>query len=419
MQLSFQSRSGFDPSVEIAHLPTSESILQHRSLGSDAEQHEEYNRFVDHVRSLQEPNKEDCPERQWVVATLSPYPLAHQLDSLARVAACSWFNNVSIILPREAVHKVSDGQCGPGYSCNYKRLTSTCSVDDLLGQNSNVGRHPASAFEPDWYNQAQKSKLPLPEDLWVSPPCGATPQTKAYAMTYLLSGSPWSTDIENTLRLLPAPRLGVHIRHGDSCNDDYLIHNNFARVCTPTKDYAGIARFLVDKYSLKSIYVTSDDPSALLDFKASIQNHGLRDTPVIWLDHDRSKYDTTQIIDGRGDLDWPGSQNETAKDLWALASCDVLLGTAVSNMFVDALSMSNVLRGYDIPYISVETAVGNRFPDPGTRAIGMKSQDGSQQAFVGCKQVDAYRTWTTEPVTVCDGSVSNLVNAFPEIKAYM
>lgn len=145
--------------------------------------------------------------------------------------------------------------------------------------------------------------------------------------------------------------------------------------------------------------------------------------PVGWMDMDRSKYDNTEIIDGR-DLDWVKVQNETAKDMSLLSSSDVLLGTAVSNMFATALDISNTKHGYDIPYISLETAARNRFPNPAQiddyqrKYIDLKTgTPKGSKAVMGCKV--NIPSPTAAQFTSCGGTVDNLIQAYPEIKRYI
>ena len=87
----------------------------------------------------------------------------------------------------------------------------------------------------------------------------------------------------------------MHIRHGDSCSKDYLIGGGFQRTCTSTLEYAALARFLVSRYGLRSVYLSTDDENAPAEFKAAFQKGEQEKIPVQWATHDRSKY----IFDGK------------------------------------------------------------------------------------------------------------------------
>jgi len=448
-----ESDCSFDPINEVAYLPDAKFVAKLSASGGHTEWREESIAFTEHVRSLQEPDPKHCAEGRWAAILLSRFAgFGNQLAALARVATSYWNANISIISPREAVHKVSTGQCGSGYTCNFRNLSRTCPIDDLMEQQVPIGRfeecwetcpsNGPGAYIPGGYTRDVACRNGMIEecendhpDVWngrgkVHPdvwngrgPGGSSLRQEALAATYLLGGSSWSVDVAKILDKAPRPRLGVHIRHGDSCNQDFHPGGDFERVCVPTETYAAVAAFLAARYGMKSIYLTSDDPKAMTVFKEYIHSRGLH-IPVAWLEHDRSKYDTKTIIDGRHDLDWPEVQNETAKDLWALASSDVLLGTGASNIFVQSLHMANVQHGYWVPYVSLETSVKRArawILGAKTEQLDMQSEVGSGKAFMGCSVSNS--TWSTGPqekrVIRCAGTVNNLMNAFPAIKAYV
>jgi hypothetical protein len=75
---------------------------------------------------------------------------------------------------------------------------------------------------------------------------------------------------------------------------------------------------------------------------------------------DRTKYDTTLINDDNRALETPIVGAEAFKDVWAMSTCDIFVGSFIASMGSLAYEAMTARRGFKPPYVSVETPPGSR-----------------------------------------------------------
>ena len=84
---------------------------------------------------------------------------------------------------------------------------------------------------------------------------------------------------------------------------------------------------------------------------------------------DRSKYDTTVLMDGRSDMRSGFVADELFRDMYAMAQCDMLVGQFTSNIDRIVLEMMVARRAAYVPFISLDTpwcSQGDKFMYRGT-----------------------------------------------------
>ena len=121
---------------------------------------------------------------------------------------------------------------------------------------------------------------------------------------------------------------------------------------------------MIKQYGQHLVYLSTDDP------KIANETVNYPDIKWRWQHIDRKKYDTLVINDDNKALETPQVGEEAFKDLWAMASCDMFVGSFISSMGTIAFEAITARRGFRPPYVSVETPPAYRlagstllFPD--------------------------------------------------------
>lgn len=91
----------------------------------------------------------------------------------------------------------------------------------------------------------------------------------------------------------------MQIRHGDACNSKYKIANVLERTCFPVGVYVKQIKKLVGVYGERPVFLATDDPQVVKEMRQQLQAIGIE---LLHADIDRTKYDTTTVLDGRADI---------------------------------------------------------------------------------------------------------------------
>ena len=141
-----------------------------------------------------------------------------------------------------------------------------------------------------------------------------------------------------------SPALGVHVRHGEACNEAH------ARKCVQASELLPSIRAMTDRYGLRSVYLATDSPWIM---------HELRDRmpDLHWMVLDalpREFLNTgwTQTLMTRiGRIDRRLVAESALVDLLLLSSCDALIGQFSSAFFKTAFALALAHKGFVPPYI--------------------------------------------------------------------
>ena len=161
--------------------------------------------------------------------------------------------------------------------------------------------------------------------------------------------------------------IGMHVRHGDSCNADEMIRAR--RSCTPLREYMAAARRLLDSRGARgiagvagkraTIYLATDSMAVLKEAdrdyasEFNILHLGVREVAR----HNEARDGAALLWDRRvwqrffwGQTDWTQQQAfDATTELLLLARADAFVGKFSSNLFRAAFS----LRAAQVPCASL------------------------------------------------------------------
>ena len=98
------------------------------------------------------------------------------------------------------------------------------------------------------------------------------------------------------------------------------------------------------------MYLATDDPGV-----ARNASEQYPDIPWIVQSINRDKYDTLLVTENNPLLASASASVEVWKDLWAMAQCDMVVGSFVSTLLQLAMEMQIARKGHFVPFTSVET----------------------------------------------------------------
>lgn len=181
----------------------------------------------------------------------------------------------------------------------------------------------------------------------------------AQSLYYLLHNSrtkPHNDRIRERLGLTaPNTRcVAVHVRHGDSCHDQYQDH----RVCLPLSNFMDGVRKLTQRYGpYDKVYLATDDPKVIEDAQSYMEEFD-----IVYQRQDRAFYETgdSEGVDVREEFNKPDKVNEIASDIWAMAHCDAFVGSFASSVAWVAYEYMVARSGHYTPFISVDLPYGHR-----------------------------------------------------------
>ena len=203
--------------------------------------------------------------------------------------------------------------------------------------------------EPDWNLVPSNRRRNEQSRTWVRP----------HVMLRLFETAPYRAAVEKSVAdlglALHKRTIGVHIRHGDACNSEYKIAGSFERTCYPFEVYMAKVEELMETYGKDyEVFLATDDQEVIAK-TASYPHIEFRHLPT-----DRSVYEKlgVGIIESQpeGSFDYDTAAKDVWRDLWALATCEILVGSFVSNLFQIALELGIARRGHFVPYVSLETS---------------------------------------------------------------
>jgi hypothetical protein len=154
--------------------------------------------------------------------------------------------------------------------------------------------------------------------------------------------------------------IGVHIRHGDSCNDPA---QPFKR-CKPLSAYINAIKKLNKRYGKRRhIYLATDDHTVVEEAKKAVAagDLTLAKDGLLSQNMDRQKYASGDSVDERSALNKPSTGLELMTDVWAMTSCDFFVGTMTSSIGWLVLDIITARKGHTPPFISVDCPWGYDF----------------------------------------------------------
>eukprot|EP01064_Diplonema_japonicum_P012728 TRINITY_DN20105_c0_g1_i1.p1 TRINITY_DN20105_c0_g1~~TRINITY_DN20105_c0_g1_i1.p1 ORF type:complete len:447 (+),score=43.91 TRINITY_DN20105_c0_g1_i1:86-1426(+) len=208
------------------------------------------------------------------------------------------------------------------------------------------------------------SSIPYPIKDLLPPTCSPL-WWSGGVLHHLLKGH--NISVQTTMALLNItpdsyPMLGVHIRHGDSCNG--ILHRSAGRQCDAISVYVPMVNFMVKRYGYKSIFVATDNN----ELKDLLKKGGVGKVftvPVFTPDwevpvfRDASRNLTAIEHAAPGSFDPLETGLQFITETLLLAKCQGFVGKFTSNFFRNAYALSShdtVSKGICLkPVISLDS----------------------------------------------------------------
>jgi hypothetical protein len=147
------------------------------------------------------------------------------------------------------------------------------------------------------------------------------------------------------------PMLSLHVRRGDSCNPDQ--EDSKKRRCEPLKAYMDAAVLpMAKKYSIKSVFLATDDEQTLTDLKQYPQFSW---HVVPGLDRGATKKLKWEANLRNGNLDNYAEAQAALVDLLLMAEGDAFVGKFTSNLDRIAFSLLVAKQQGMVPYVSLDS----------------------------------------------------------------
>ena len=157
---------------------------------------------------------------------------------------------------------------------------------------------------------------------------------------------------------LPATRLALHMRYGDSCGDDA---QRTARRCEPVATFQAAAADMIRRYGYKSVLLVSDSKAALAHFSSnfSVEGVAVRASNALTVGDQlyrdpRARFESFGRVDGLSRVDEWRLFWDFLVYLHSLASCDGLVGKFTSNVDRITLALMAMKHRCIPPYISLD-----------------------------------------------------------------